>query len=214
MKCRKSIPFVDCAVIVVVLFVMTGQASALLVGGPDILLPAPNNVIDDPPGATNTHQQAFNERQGVTLLANLAVDDGVIPAGTVVDSHMIFLNTDGNVTVYDYGVAWTFNGLILGVMSDGTGSLEVASSPILGAVGTTYPAAPFSARGMESDDGYVVSGNTITVDMGVSEPGDWIRVITRSGQVPTISEWGMVAMAALLVVGITVKFGRRRRTAA
>ena len=167
-------------VMLAALFGVARQTEAGLTGGPAII-PAPPSVIDDPPGATNTAQQAFNERQGVVLPAPLEVDPGgaFIPAGTVVDSHMIFLNTIGNVFATDQNVVWTFDGPIVGVMSNGNGSLEVASSGLLGAVGTTYPPATFGARGLESNDSYLVGpANTITVSMLVTEPGDWIRVVT------------------------------------
>ena len=48
------------------LAVHTPEANALLISGQDIIL-APASVIDDPPGATNSHQQAFNERLGEIL---------------------------------------------------------------------------------------------------------------------------------------------------
>lgn len=169
--------------ILAVVLILAGTAAAELVGGPDII-PAPGSIIDDPPGAVNMAQQAFNEGQSVLLPADLAVDGGVIPAGTLVDSHMIFLNTDGGVTASDFGVEWTFDGPILGVMSDGGGTLEAASSALLGAPGTDYP-GPFPARGLEGNngtgvggEGYAVDLATITVGMRVSEPGDWIRVVT------------------------------------
>jgi hypothetical protein len=157
-------------------------AQAALVAGPDII-PAPASVINNPPGATNDHQQGFNERQGVLLAAPITTDSGVIPAGTWVDSHMIFLNIEGTTLTSDENETWTFDGQVLGVMSDGTGSLEVASTPVLGAAGTTYPAAPFAARGMEANDGYTVSGNQIIVSMHVTQPGDWIRVVTAVREV-------------------------------
>ena len=92
----------------------------------------------------------------------------------------IFLNTPvGAGGATDYGVEWLFDGIILGVMSDSYGTLEAASSSFLGAPGTVYPGA-FAARGMEGADSYLVSGSMITVSMAVSEPGDWIRVITAS----------------------------------
>lgn len=69
-------------------------------------------------------------------------------------------------------------------MSNRNGSLEVNSSSILGAIGTVYPGAAFAARGLESNDHYAVSGNQITVKMSVTEPGDWIRVVTASKSVP------------------------------
>ncbi|UCG48192.1 MAG: hypothetical protein JSU94_00140 [Phycisphaerales bacterium] len=182
-----------------VLLVIAGQANAniISVSGPNSALGSPPAIITAPPdvrddAAYNTGMEGFNERQRVILPANISIDGGgIIPAGTLVDSHMIFLNTGpGNNTQANshFNVQWTFDGAILGVMSDTNGSLEVASSPILGAPGTIYPAAPFSARGLEgnsgpgpSNDGYAISGNTLSIGVGmyVTEPGDWIRVVTQ-----------------------------------
>jgi hypothetical protein len=153
-----------------------GQAEARLIAGQDII-PAPPFIIDDPPGAVNTHQQAFDERQNVLLPGDLSVDSGIIPAGTPVSSHMIFLNTEEG-SASDLGVVWTFDGDVLGVMSDVNGNLEGACSALLGAPGTVYP-VPFTNRGLEANDGYTVAGDQITVDMSVGEPGDWIRVVTE-----------------------------------
>jgi hypothetical protein len=178
---RRSILAAGVLIGLALLFGAAGQSKAILVGGQDMIA-APPSIVDDPPGAVNEHQQAFNERQNVPLAAPLAVDGGFIAAGTVVNSHMIFLNTEGDVGAVDDGVEWTFNGPILGVMSDQGGTLEAASSPILGAPGTTYPGA-FPYRGMEPRDSYTVAGNKITVNMGVSEPGDWIRVVTAATEI-------------------------------
>lgn len=163
--------------IVLTLSLSLHTAQAALTGGQDIIS-APASIDDDAPAAENTAQQAFDEAQDVTLSAPLRCDDGVvIPAGTRVNSHMIFLNTPDSGTTYDNGVTWEFDGDVICVMSDADGNLEAASNAELGAPGTTYPGA-FAARGMENADTYQINGNEITVDMGVSEPGDWIRVVT------------------------------------
>lgn len=169
------------ATVPILLLLAAGSAQAVLTSGPDII-GAPASVVDDNPGAENSHQQGFNERQGVLLLANLAVDGGLVSAGTVVDSHMIFLNTPAGVASTSDTQTWTFDGQILGVLSDVGGNLEAASNAILGAPGTAYPGA-FANRGLEGNDWYTISGNSITVKMTVTEPGDWIRVTTQT--VPT-----------------------------
>jgi len=81
------------------------------------------------------------------------------------------------------------------ISADGPGKLEAASTFELGAPGTNYTttfpgsgaAAPYGARGLERQgggggvwDGYaLLNPYTLRVDMRVSEPGDWIRVITE-----------------------------------
>jgi hypothetical protein len=193
--------FLACTLI----FVFQSQSYATLIGGQDIIS-APAYALDDFPGATNFHQQAFDEVQSYTLTTDLAVDGGIISAGTMVDSHMIFLNTPvGQGGATDTGVDWLFDGTVLGVMSDSNGTLEAASSAFLGAVGTVYPSA-FAARGMEGADSYSVAGNVITVNMYVTEPGDWIRVITAS--VVDVPEPPVVL---LLSTGLLLLISSRRK---
>ena len=164
---------------------VSGAASSL--GGNAEIISAPLNMGDD--NATNQAQQGFNEIQNYLLTSDLQVDDGVISAGTTIDSHMIFLNTSVNTAASHIGVDWTFSGTILGVMSDYNGLLEAGSSSFLGASGTTYPGG-FSMRGLEGNlsncntqDCYSFFGDTLSLTMRVSEPGDWIRVITVSDNV-------------------------------
>ncbi|MBT8473380.1 MAG: hypothetical protein HKP25_11190 [Marinicaulis sp.] len=180
------------------------------------IIVAPADVSDD--AATNEAIQAFDEVQMHVLAADLAVDGGTISAGTVISSHMIFLNSDGPGLI-EHGAGgggsaatFTFDGMILGVMSDSGGTLEAASSSFLGAAGTIYPGA-FTARGMEGDpldglinnDYYSFLTDTITVGMRVTEPGDWIRVITAS-EIP------VPAALPLLLSGIAgLGFASRRR---
>jgi hypothetical protein len=155
--------------------------------------------------------QGFNEAQGILTTVAHAVDGGVIAAGTYVDSHMIFLNSAGGASLRHYDVVWTFSDPILGVMSDIGGSLEAASTFELGAPGTNYtatfpgsgPAAPFSNRGMEAypQDWYtVVTPYTLAVNMYVTEPGDWIRVVT----VP-VPGAVLLGVLGLSVVGVKLR---------
>lgn len=189
------------------------------------IIAAPANANDDE--AFNTGIQAFNEVVGFTLGANLMVDGGIIAAGTRVDSHMIFLNSGpGNSTqLIEHGAGgnqnaatFTFDGDILGVMSDFTGSLEVNSSAFLGNPATSYPIVPFDARGLEGDpldgltnnDFYSFGGSTITLGMRVTEPGDWIRVVTVS-QVPLPATLPLLG-GALGLMGF-LRWRRQRRLA-
>lgn len=173
-------------------------------GAAPAIISPPTAVLDL--CVTNTGMQGFNERQGVKTMVAHVTDLGTIPAGTWVNSHMIFLNPPSGEVSHRF-VTWTFEFPVIGVMSDRDGSLEAASTGELGAPGTNYtggisecgPAAPFQFRGLDTasvspaisidpntgctqntkDDGYLVSGNTITVCMWASTPGDWMRVLTH-----------------------------------
>lgn len=161
--------------------------NSLLGDAPQIISP-PEDVNNN--AAWNTSMEGFDEQQGITLEEDIDVDGGSIAAGTTVSSHMIFLNTGpGNDRTPNshYDVTWTFDGEVLGVMSDSRGTFEMTTSELLGATDTVYPNNPFAARGIDGNrspsgpfpfDGYTIVGNTLTVGMAVSEPGDWIRVVT------------------------------------
>jgi len=147
------------------------------------IIAAPTDLLDDL--VTNTGMQGFDEQQNVLLTAPLSVDGGTIAAGKRVDSHMIFFNNATTTGLTHFDVEWTFARKILGVMSDSDGNLEAASTPFLGAIGTNYPAAGFANRGLEGfGDGYSFSDNVLTISMQVSQPGDWVRVVTAPVPVP------------------------------
>lgn len=180
-------------------------------GAPAVILTTPpSHLLDD--NATNQGMQGFDEAQGVkTTLAYTVDGGGVIPIGTVVDSHMIFLNSDGRLRISHEAVTWTFDGEILGVMSDSSGFLEAFSSGELGNSETNYTetssgsgeAAPYRLRGLEGDDKYTISGNLLTITMSVKEPGDWIRVITSLPSVPEPSSlfiWFVISIVGMAVV--------------
>ncbi len=159
------------------------------------IITAPSDIRDDK--AYNTAMQGFNEELNVTLATAIQYDDGWIAAGTVVDSHMIFLNSgpyNDPRPLHHYNVNWTFSGMILGVMSDFRGQFELNSNSQLAKAGTIYRGTPLGARGFETNvnggqgnnDGYAFApnSNVLTVGMRVTEPGDWIRVVTASTPVP------------------------------
>lgn len=128
------------------------------------IIPAPSNVLDQ--CATSAGQVGFDESQGVITPAAFTADNGVvIPAGTLVDSHMIFFNQQSPILISTHsGVEWTFKRPIIAVMSNASGTLEAASSYALGAPGTNYllpatsncvpfgpiGAAPFANRGLDT----------------------------------------------------------------
>jgi hypothetical protein len=180
------------------------------------IIAAPLHALDDI--TTNTGMEGFDEAQGVlTTVAHLIDGGGTIPINTLVDSHMIFLNSSGTARLSHINVDWTFSAPIFGIMSDINGNYEAASTFELGNPATNYTAtfpgsgaaAPFSNRGMEPppQDWYTITSPTVLrVGMLVTEPGDWIRVVTAH-EVP---EPATMLLLGFGLIGLAV-FGKRLR---
>jgi hypothetical protein len=179
------------------------QAALVSVSGDGEIIAAVSVQEDSP---TNTLQQGFNEQQGVLLGSAVTVDGGTVAAGTRVDSHLIFLNSSGGTRI-DTNALWTFDGNIIGIMSDGPGVLMTNTDSLFAAFNdyfTTGTAAPFSAQGLEGADTYSIAGNTLDLRMLVTEPGDWIRVLTVS-EVPVPAALFLFAPALLGFLGLRRK---------
>lgn len=184
----------------------TASAATLSSTGDFLEIAAPAEVGNMGEGS-NTNILYFNEAQGVTLGAALMTDQGSIAAGTRVDSHMFFLNRDDNANIrLELSGTLTFATAILGTMSDINGGL-LDDSDFLGAAGTNYENG-FANRGLETNDTLDLIGlNTLSSTLIVTQPGDWVRVVTVSA-VP------VPAGIALLPLGLggLVLLRRRRKT--
>jgi PKD repeat protein len=193
------------------MFLVTTRANAAILsasgpvsnlGTEPAIIAAPAHALDDI--VTNTGMQGFDEAQGVLTAVAYGTDGGSIPIGTPVDSHMIFLNSPGGTLLSHYAVVWTFSGPIVGVMSDNGGYLEAKSTSELGNPATNYtetfddsgPAAPFNNRGFEDSQDWctILTPNSLEVNMLVTEPGDWIRVITLAQPAGTLAVSGLACV--------------------
>ena len=178
-------------------------------GLPGLQIAPPTNALNGDI-ESDRNQLGFDERQNVTLIGPLTITDNgsggtSISAGTRVSSHMILLNRDndtGNPRL-DSINDWVFDGEILGWMSDVNG-VDEANSAFLGAIGTNY--ASYNNRGLEANDMLSLQNAfTLRVEMHVTQPGDWIRVITKA-----VPEPATVLMLGLGLVGVGFA-GRRRK---
>lgn len=193
---------------------VTGDSSSI--GTLPAIISPPSDILDD--YVVNTGMQGFNEAQHVRTTVAHNLDGGnSIPEGTLVGSHMIFLNSQGNTRITHFNVVWEFDFPILGVMSNENGSFEANSTFELGNPLTNYlqipgsdkgQGAPFANRGLEAignpaiEDGYLISADrlSITVGMRIREPGDWIRVVTNPVPIPgsvLLLSSGLIGIASL-----------------
>ncbi len=173
------------------------------------LVVKPENQRYTPNAYNKPLTNIWNERLGVTLPVNLPVDftnegtyntvvqlgNASIPAGTRIDSHYLYFDP-ANSSGEDLTV--TFTGRILGVIieSDRMGIDKLLQSDALARPDVprkNFPRGHFRNRGLEmplapnvtlagrvGHDWVHMEGNTITIHVHASNPGDQIRVITAS----------------------------------
>ena len=166
---------------------VTGGQS-LTQGGTFIKLSVPftesdpdNTVGDDTFQDPNLY--GFDEGQNIDITVDIAVDiladgmggssgSGTLSAGSIVASHYIFFDPDGNTT--QEGTV-TFDSDIFGIITS-TGNLSASDFLINTGVNYLNPAL----RGLEAgQDTVTITGlRTITVDWYASTPGDYVRVLT------------------------------------
>ncbi len=173
---------------------------------------APASLV---PGAleNNRTMYAFDERQGVRLTQDVAVDFGdpgaytrneiwpamtahsrTVPAGTWVNSHYVHMDVTTPRATTLRGTI-TFDSDILGVIV--TDARLLATDGTLGAPGTVYAGAARRTIELENADRLVISANRRTIDitMALSDgPLDEFRVLTASPSMdvtpPTITFGG------------------------
>ena len=170
---------------------ISGSANAAVVGvsGQMEILATPTSVTNLSP-FDNDAMQIFNEVQNLVLGSALTLRDAsggpdeIIAAGTWISSHMIFLNrTTTGTALVRTGMA-TFDGIVLGLITS-SARLD-ATDALLGAIWTTYQFSTtpgFGNRGLEGNEGaFALSngGETLALTLRVTQPGDWIRVVTLS----------------------------------
>ncbi len=171
------------------------------------VIAAPASVTDAAP-VNSPLIQGFNEKSGVTLAAPLTMQNyNLSPttalAGTTVDSHMFFMNRSGGA-LQTTAASFSFSTNVLGIITSLAG-LDATDS-LLGAAGTTYEDG-FTARGLEGADSVAFSGNTVSLTFAITQPGDWVRVITVADVAPV----PLPAGASLMLAGIGAFAAMRRK---
>ena len=157
---------------------------------------------------STTEIRAFNEQQNVILPVDIGVNitsagyyddngdltEGIIAAGTLVQSHLVHLDPVGTELATLSGSV-TFDHQILGVIIH---TLKLKNSDsVLGALGTVYPTGSYD-RGLElEEDALAISPDmrTLTIDLWRADTlTDQVRVITtpEPGTVLLFSLGGLV----------------------
>ncbi|MEL7082473.1 MAG: VPLPA-CTERM sorting domain-containing protein [Pseudomonadota bacterium] len=206
------------AIAATTMFAGTVQAATIsVVSGDGAVIAAPGRVSNTTP-ADSTTIFAFNEAEGVILANDLDAVTGMstvadptptsvtIGAGTAVDSHLVIFNSDAGRTQVNAMATFSFSQAILGLIIDGAGL--AATNGELGAEGTSYGALDGLELGPNANsDEFEVVGNTLFLNLTVTQPGEWVRVITASPAVVPVPAAGFVLLGGLGALTLV----RRRR---
>jgi hypothetical protein len=197
------------------------SASTVTVSGSAIELdPPPLAVNNNPPPGDDDNILWFKEASNVTVSSAVTGLGGTsIGVGDVVDVYMMFLNRDSRTssgTADTATATFTFTTQILGIFGQQNGSDLVLTDGL--SQTTTY--SNFSSRGIEignngtfsaggGDDliTHVLGSNEVGLFLRVTQPGDWVRVVTVSAvPVPAALPLMLVGLGGLAFVA------RRRKT--
>ena len=209
-------------------------AAIVSVSGDMTLIPSPTSVQQDQLESDST-VWSFVEQQSYTLTSDLSVDevvgtgtDGLITAGTQIDSYFIHADPVGNSGLIEDAVTLnatiTFDQKIIGLIWSGVACpscpsslMYLDASDYLGNSGTAYPTDGLG-RGFEVEDHYAARGTqdfiTISADgyslttiSSAALPlySDQLRVITASAVPLPMSVW-LLGSGLIGLVGL----GRKR----
>jgi len=226
MKKRRGAIFPVIAVVVAL--GATGVFAAVTSVTEDMVFldPSPASVVA---GAHESSDEiyVFEEKQNVFLFSDLLTDDSeTIPAGTLVNSHLVHFDPVGSPsTMVSVSGTVNFDGEILGLFTTNAGLDDTDAT--FGLTGTQYPTGSNRKleTGGEAPDSATVDGSNLAVDLHANTGIDQVRVITVyqlppkplpsvGGEVyPTnklaiLAPW--IALLGAIIAGGTIVLRRRR----
>ncbi len=157
-----------------------------------------------PVGGNNFDQDGvvytLEESQGVTVPVTLTTAGGTVPAGTMVDSSLIWVDP---ATYMNTQATIDFSSDIVGIIIGSVGLF--LSDGLFGSDVVSYFYGAFT--GLEGIDSLtIVDADTITISFWTNNPGDYIRVLTAT-PIP-LPAAGLMLLGALGALGAM----RRRKT--